>query len=778
MSLLSPSPARSGFTAVNGAGLVEPSHRLHDTTLSIESTPIDALSSASANHHHPSLWRPSQPEQLRPDTTGQQVTVPTVQKRKRPEDDPTFGARPSSNVTGGIEPAKRRTLTSDSAIDLQSPQTPSQPQDSSFADESAYLDQYQKKRQPPARWSQAKSSSQPKSEVENQLKASVEHFVRAQQTTEEAKAVASDQAKAATSDLSPLHQAIDSPHLRDLNDATDNLESAGASNERQASEAYIAHRIDEGGHSQHPSDTAPARSASLQRLSLSLEADDLQDSLLADDDPKKRKRVFSNRTKTGCHTCRTRKKKCDEAKPTCQNCARSGHTCQGYGPKQPGSKAYGTQRNAPLQMKAHGLPPKTLTGQNTTDHPENDARPSHWGRAAAEPHTVPHYQVIRQMNLHKPVIPDEWSLSTWTEVDPGATARQQRLPAPNISRLAPMQAQTSKSKEPTPQQRAQREPSSDHRSLPSVYPSQHPLPPHGRSHSQHGTDDQHQYRPPTPPPLQQSLSTPVGHWTQASGPNRYSHQHTHSSATYIPVGLSGIPHHGSPLHYSYTVPDATAEKRKMLSGQPYNNYHDALLINERKSCRAAVERFNKAADHDSGINDDLRSRFFTQILKPCKRPADSRTAPYSRKIGPEGTIEDRTVVESPFKCEYGYNIHIGKDCILESGCFLQDAASIHLGARCVIGHNVKFYTMAPNLDPHIRKGIQGPVTAGAIRIEDDCFIGAEAVIMPFVTVRRGAHVAAGSVVTEVSFSDHFGSDCLVWHLGLTGSCRMSKPAQR
>lgn len=35
-------------------------------------------------------------------------------------------------------------------------------------------------------------------------------------------------------------------------------------------------------------------------------------------DPKKRKRNFSNRTKTGCLTCRRRKKKCDEQKPECK----------------------------------------------------------------------------------------------------------------------------------------------------------------------------------------------------------------------------------------------------------------------------------------------------------------------------------------------------------------------------------------------------------------------------------------------------------------------------
>ena len=40
-------------------------------------------------------------------------------------------------------------------------------------------------------------------------------------------------------------------------------------------------------------------------------------------DHRRRKRVFSNRTKTGCMTCRRRKKKCDEQKPEC------GLFCQG-----------------------------------------------------------------------------------------------------------------------------------------------------------------------------------------------------------------------------------------------------------------------------------------------------------------------------------------------------------------------------------------------------------------------------------------------------------------
>ncbi|KAJ5340164.1 Maltose/galactoside acetyltransferase [Penicillium brevicompactum] len=44
----------------------------------------------------------------------------------------------------------------------------------------------------------------------------------------------------------------------------------------------------------------------------------------------KRKRVFSHRSKTGCMTCRRRKKKCDEQHPACNNCIRGGFLCEGY----------------------------------------------------------------------------------------------------------------------------------------------------------------------------------------------------------------------------------------------------------------------------------------------------------------------------------------------------------------------------------------------------------------------------------------------------------------
>ncbi|OAA59605.1 c6 zinc finger domain containing protein [Niveomyces insectorum RCEF 264] len=45
-------------------------------------------------------------------------------------------------------------------------------------------------------------------------------------------------------------------------------------------------------------------------------------------------KVTKGRSKTGCITCRKRKKKCDEAKPRCMNCEKNAVVCEGYPEKQ------------------------------------------------------------------------------------------------------------------------------------------------------------------------------------------------------------------------------------------------------------------------------------------------------------------------------------------------------------------------------------------------------------------------------------------------------------
>ncbi|RAL61161.1 hypothetical protein DID88_010500 [Monilinia fructigena] len=44
----------------------------------------------------------------------------------------------------------------------------------------------------------------------------------------------------------------------------------------------------------------------------------------------RRSRASKPKVKTGCLTCKSRRVKCDEAKPGCMRCARFGHKCEGY----------------------------------------------------------------------------------------------------------------------------------------------------------------------------------------------------------------------------------------------------------------------------------------------------------------------------------------------------------------------------------------------------------------------------------------------------------------
>ncbi|KAL3417304.1 C6 finger domain-containing protein [Phlyctema vagabunda] len=53
-------------------------------------------------------------------------------------------------------------------------------------------------------------------------------------------------------------------------------------------------------------------------------------------------RVKHRRTRSGCYTCRNRRVKCDETRPTCERCRKGGRECLYPPPKEPSSKTKGS----------------------------------------------------------------------------------------------------------------------------------------------------------------------------------------------------------------------------------------------------------------------------------------------------------------------------------------------------------------------------------------------------------------------------------------------------
>ena len=88
-------------------------------------------------------------------------------------------------------------------------------------------------------------------------------------------------------------------------------------------------------------------------------------------------------------------------------------------------------------------------------------------------------------------------------------------------------------------------------------------------------------------------------------------------------------------------------------------------------------------------------------------------------------------------------LRIGENSVVNFGCYLDNRRGITIGNNVGIAHNTKIYTLGHNIDSPAFETKGAPVV-----IEDDAFVFSNSLIMPEVTIHRGAIVLAGSVVTK------------------------------
>ncbi|WVQ66777.1 uncharacterized protein L199_004968 [Kwoniella botswanensis] len=105
------------------------------------------------------------------------------------------------------------------------------------------------------------------------------------------------------------------------------------------------------------------------------------------------------RGKTGCITCRIRKKRCDEAKPTCDSCARLGLECMGYSVQRPSwlkEKDMEMKLREEIKQKSNERRRSKKTGQpktKTGPKPKPTPTPTAKGKGKAEPEPQPEQQI-------------------------------------------------------------------------------------------------------------------------------------------------------------------------------------------------------------------------------------------------------------------------------------------------------------------------------------------------------------------------------------------------
>lgn len=99
-----------------------------------------------------------------------------------------------------------------------------------------------------------------------------------------------------------------------------------------------------------------------------------------------------------------------------------------------------------------------------------------------------------------------------------------------------------------------------------------------------------------------------------------------------------------------------------------------------------------------------------------------------------------------FNCDYGKNIHVGDDFLINYNGVILDIVPVTIGNNVMIGLNTLITTVGHPLSPAGRReklGISEPITIG-----NDVWIGGNVTILPGVTIGDNVVVAAGAVVTK------------------------------
>jgi maltose O-acetyltransferase len=162
------------------------------------------------------------------------------------------------------------------------------------------------------------------------------------------------------------------------------------------------------------------------------------------------------------------------------------------------------------------------------------------------------------------------------------------------------------------------------------------------------------------------------------------------------------------------------EKEKMIKGDLYHP-EDPDLVKERALARQLIREFNDTPE----IEYETRTMIIKKLF---------------------GSTGGDIKVESTFRCDYGYNIHVGTNFYANFDCLILDVCPVAIGDNCMLAPDVHIYTATHPLDSIERRS--GLEYGKPVSIGDNVWIGGRAVINPGVTIGNNAVIASGAIVTK------------------------------
>ena len=162
------------------------------------------------------------------------------------------------------------------------------------------------------------------------------------------------------------------------------------------------------------------------------------------------------------------------------------------------------------------------------------------------------------------------------------------------------------------------------------------------------------------------------------------------------------------------------EKQKMLNNERYDAT-DEMLYKEREYVKNLTYDYNLIRRSEK----DRRDALIRKILAKAGK---------------------NLWIESPFQCDYGYNIEIGDNFYSNHNLIILDCAKVTIGDNVFVGPNVGIYTPCHPIDADERRTFQE--WAEPITIGNDVWIGGNVTILPGLTIGNNVVIGAGSVVTK------------------------------
>lgn len=174
-------------------------------------------------------------------------------------------------------------------------------------------------------------------------------------------------------------------------------------------------------------------------------------------------------------------------------------------------------------------------------------------------------------------------------------------------------------------------------------------------------------------------------------------------------------------------------KKRMTDGKLYLG---SKLPSEDEDLKVYLDKFNNAPRSEASKRTEYLRPFLGSMGKDC-------------------------YIEPRLYADHGYNIFLGDNVYMNTGCVILDQCPVKIGSNTLFGPNVNVYCAWHPIDPHVRNLL---VEGGSpITIGENCWIGGNATICPGVTIGDNTIIGAGSVVTKdiPSNSIAVGNPCKV-----------------